>query len=331
VTGLNENILNRTLAREEPKLKLWRNAGLLLTYRCNAACGFCYYNCGPYKNGLMSVRTAIEAWRSLGKLAATARVHLTGGEPFLYPERLFEILAAAKREKLGSVHLIETNGFWGGDNSTAAEYLDRLAEFDIKRLKISVDPFHLEFIDRDTVKSLAAAAAEALGEERVQIRWRRYLDHSTSTDPSVAATDYPFRFTGRAAAVLAGTGAKLSLEAIAAANCKIDLLGAKGVHVDPYGNVFSSTCSGIIVGNVLQTPLNELWRNFDPSKAEFISTLFHHGPAGLLQQAAKLGYPPAAAYAGKCHLCTNIRQFFFEKGAWKNVVGPADCYEDKRD
>ena len=45
--GKRYNAYNAGLARDDPKFKLWRSAGLMLTYRCNCACEFCYYNCSP--------------------------------------------------------------------------------------------------------------------------------------------------------------------------------------------------------------------------------------------------------------------------------------------
>ena len=111
-------------------------------------------------------------------------------------------------------------------------------------------------------------------------------------------------------------------------NCKPDFLGAKGVHIDPLGNVFSGTCSGIIFGNVNKIPLEDIWKQFYPGQNELIHTLFTSGPAGLLEKAEKSGYKKKQAFAGKCHLCTSIRQFFFEKGIEKAAIGPADCYVD---
>ena len=58
-----------------------------------------------------------------------------------------------------------------------------------------------------------------------------------------------------------------------------------------------------------------------------INALFNSGPAGLLDEAIKPGYKPKERYAGKCHLCTNIRQFFFDKGFYQTVIGPAECYK----
>lgn len=57
----SDNIYNQTIGGEEPKFKLWRSVGVILTYKCNASCEFCYYNCSPQQNGLMPVDTAISA------------------------------------------------------------------------------------------------------------------------------------------------------------------------------------------------------------------------------------------------------------------------------
>jgi hypothetical protein len=141
-----------------------------------------------------------------------------------------------------------------------------------------------------------------------------------------AMKDYPCRFTGRAAGRLAELVASKPIDAIASMNCKSDVLGAKGVHIDPFGNVFSGTCSGIIVGNVNQNRLEDIWKRFLPAESELINTLFNLGPYGLLEEAGKLGYKKAKFYASKCHLCTHIRQVFFDNGLEKSIIGPAECY-----
>ncbi len=337
MTELSDNIYNSQAARNEPKFKLWRSAGLLLTYKCNGACEFCYYNCCPEKNGIMPVDTAISAWQSLKILAGdSAKVHITGGEPFLYWERLQEILEEAGNQKLGKVDLIETNGFWATNEKITRQRLKRLDELGMHRFKISTDPFHQEYIDIEPINRLAEIATEILGPERVLVRWRKYLEDPIEMKSLSSAereqkyisamNDYPCRFTGRAAGRLAELVASKPIDAFASVNCKSDLLAAKGVHIDPFGNVFSSTCSGIIIGNVNQTCLEDIWKEFHPGQREFINTLFNLGPFGLLEKAKKLGYKKAKFYADKCHLCTHIRRFFFDNGLEKSIIGPAECY-----
>jgi hypothetical protein len=354
VLDLSDNLYNRSLSRDEPKFKLWRSAGLMLTYRCNATCAFCYYHCSPRKGGLMPVETCLAAWRSLKVLAGDeARVHLTGGEPFLYPEHLFAILKEGKERGLGPVDLVETNGFWATDDRRVKDWLGILLASDVRRLKISVDPFHQEYVDIEPVRRLAAIAKERFGPERVLVRWEKYLADFKSQISNCrlpaerdriyvdAYREYPFRLTGRAAGHLAqliidnglwmikkesSDSASHHQSSFINHPCLSGFLGAKGVHIDPYGNVFNGTCSGIILGNVNQTPLDEMWRAFHPRQNGLIQLLCESGPGGLLEKAETLGYAALSAYAGKCHLCTHLRQFLFEKHAEPSVLGPADCY-----
>jgi len=374
---LSENIYNSRTTRSEPKFKLWRSAGLMLTYKCNCACEFCYYNCSPGKGGLMPIDTAISAWRSLKILAGdNAKIHITGGEPFLYWDHLQKILEQGQKQNLGKVDLIETNGFWATSEKIVRQRLKKLDELGMNRFKVSTDPFHQEYVDIEPVRRLAVIAEEILGSERLLVRWQKYLANPTdmkNLSPAEleqqyinAIKDYPCRFTGRAAGRLAelvastmpakqstcgslkacpersrraagfGDGQpsrnhpQASLEAATRhqAACRSNFLGAKGVHIDPYGNVFSSTCSGIIVGNVNQTPLEDIWKQFNPAQSELINTLFNSGPYGLLDKAEKLGYKREKNYASKCHLCTSIRLFFFDNSIEGSIIGPAECYSD---
>jgi MoaA/NifB/PqqE/SkfB family radical SAM enzyme len=332
---LSDNIYNKGTARDEPKFKLWRSAGLLLTYKCNCACEFCYYNCSPEKGGLMSPEIFISSQQSLKTIAGeSVKIHITGGEPFLYFDYLCELLEAAQKQKLGPVDTIETNGFWAENERIIRQRLKALDRLGINRLKISCDPFHQEFVGIEFVKRLADTATEILGAGRVLVRWKKYLDNPIKTNLSAedknriflsSIKEYPCRFAGRAAGTIAELAANKSTGEIAKTNCKQSFLDAKGIHIDPYGNVFSGTCSGIILGNVTQMPLEKIWSDFQPTNNKLIETLFDSGPAGLLNEAERGGYRKTNLYAGKCHLCTRLRQFLFNKGLYTSTIGPADC------
>jgi MoaA/NifB/PqqE/SkfB family radical SAM enzyme len=337
VKSLSGNNYNKRAGRDEPKFKIWRNAGLLLTYKCNAKCEFCYYNCSPKQNDLMPVDMAINVWQSLKELAGdSAKIHITGGEPFLYWEHLIKILKEAKKNDLGPADMIETNGFWAIDEKIIRERLKILDELGMGRLKISCDPFHQEYVDIELVRRLAKTAREVLGDTRVLVRWEKYLDNPVEMKNISAAErykkyieamkDYPCRFTGRASGGIAELVASMTVEQIAGRNCSNAFLDSKGVHIDPYGNVFSGTCSGIIVGNITKKTLSEIWQEWQPGNDKLIETLFNLGPAGLLNEAVKACYKPMKLYASKCHLCASIRGFFFGRGLYKAVIGPAECY-----
>lgn len=286
----------------------------------------------------MPAEMAIRAWQSLKCLAGSAaKIHLSGGEPFLYWDRLQEILRLGQKEKLGDVDIIETNGFWAIDENIIKKRLKILDELAVKRLKISCDPFHQEYVNIDLVRRLTQIGREVLGNERVLVRWEKYLERAVDITPSStqqdeiyisAIKDFPCRFTGRASGRLAELTAAKTIESLSLMNCHASFLDSKGVHIDPFGNVFSGTCSGIIIGNINKTPLEQIWRQWHPRQNEIICTLFNNGPAGLLDKALAMGYEKKKTYAGKCHLCADIRNFLFERQYCKETIGPAQCYKN---
>ncbi|MCE5185738.1 MAG: hypothetical protein LLF76_06400 [Planctomycetaceae bacterium] len=339
--GFFDNLYNLRQGPDEPKLKLWRYAGLLLTYRCTAACRFCYYRCGPSAGGLMTVQTAIESWQGLERITGNqSRVHLTGGEPFLYFDRLAEICVEARRQGLKGPESVETNAGWaaGESDRSIQDKLRLLNDCSMERLKISWDPFHEEFVDVEQVRRLVEIAGRVLGPQRVLVRWQKYLEHPTGIrnmpeeDRFLVLKDAlkadKCRFTGRAAESLAELEEGAAAEAFDGQDCRRTLLDAKGIHVDPEGNVFLGQCSGMMLGNVRQTPVDRLWQSFEPNKMEFWSVLFNCGPVGFLSSAVEQGYHVGRRYASKCHLCTELRGFFFDKKRYSSIIGPNKFYQD---
>jgi hypothetical protein len=287
----------------------------------------------------MEINNAIGAWTSLTELAGKdAKIHITGGEPFLYFDHLAKIMTMADNLNLIPLDLLETNGYWAKDVGDVVNKLEFLDSKGLKRLKISWDPFHAEYVERNRVLMLLETANQVLGEKRVMVRWDKYLQDPVRKNKELAkkkreeiyknaVSDYPVRFTGRAAGKLAELFADRNAEAFSSENCRNAFLGAKGVHIDPYGNVFNGQCSGIIIGNINDQPLDEMWENFDPSEMALIDSLFNEGPCGLLNDAENKGYQRKAAYASKCHLCSDIRQFFFDNRIYSKIIGPCDCYD----
>lgn len=285
----------------------------------------------------MSKDIFINAWQSLKIIAGeNAKIHITGGEPFLYFEHMCTFLEEAQKQNLGKVDTIETNALWAENETEIKEKLKTLDRLDMYRLKISCDPFHQEFVDIDLVRRLADIATDLLGPQRVLVRWRKYLEEPVNfknlneqqkQQIFISATkDYPCRLTGMAAEKIAPLLDAKPIEQTKPQNCKASFLDAKGIHIDPYGNVFSGTCSGIILGNVNRIPLEIIWQNFQLENNLIINTLFNSGPSGLLEPAEKHGFKPQQTYTDKCHLCSSIRQFFFNKKLFSQAIGPAECY-----
>ncbi len=287
----------------------------------------------------MEIDTAIQAWQGLTRLAGdAARIHLTGGEPFLYFERLAQIVQQAHQQNLKGLEYIETNASWAVNSSEIKEKIRFLDSHGLEKLKISWDMFHAEFIDQQAVLRLKETAEQVLGPERVMVRWHHFLQEPVKIQGleskekrllyCQALQRDPCRFTGRAAFKLAQLAAQSPLDSFSGRTCKSEILGAKGVHIDPYGNVFSGQCSGMAVGNIRQTSLDQMWCQFDPGNSPFWQTLVDTGPWGFLSKARAAGYVPLPQYASKCHLCTHLRRFFFDKKLFWPIITPEECYSE---
>jgi len=138
------------------------------------------------------------------------------------------------------------------------------------------------------------------------------------------------RLLGRAADELANLCPTMNYEHFSGQSCAPALLGAKHVHIDGKGNTFPGTCVGIVVGNVLSEPANtldHLWSGLDFRNHPILSVLVEQGPVGLVSMAKSLGYPVrSGGYAGKCHLCFDIRRYLYQTKQFGSALGPALCY-----
>ena len=342
---LQDNVVNRELGPDEPKFKIWSSAGLMLSYSCPSRCACCYVFSGPDAGSAateMSVEQALEHWRALIRLAGDrAKVHLTGGEPFADYQRLKAILQAAGAENLPGLEKIETNAYWCTDEDTVRRRLRELRELGLRRLQISTDIYHQQFVPIERVRLAARVAAEVLGppeadERPVQIRWEDFAANPVL----VAAMDETarlraFRETlqrrgermlGRAAEELADLLPQRPYQDYQDCNCRGSFLGARHVHIDGAANICSGTCVGIILARGSDKPLDQIWRSFDYREHPIISVLVEKGPVGLLQSALEAGYQPRAGYASKCHLCYHLRTYLYPANRYPLCLGPAVCY-----
>lgn len=288
----------------------------------------------------MSTELALSCWRGVRRLAGDAgRVHLTGGEPFICYNQLCEILRQARHENLGGLQKIETNAYWCTDTGLVRERLTELDELGLTKLQISTDIYHQQHIPIERVKLAAKIATEVLGEDRVQVRWRDFLENPVivgdlSPDQQVQAyqhalTRHRERMQGRAAMELTTYLTKKNYNEIAENICGSGLLGAAHVHIDGAGRIFIGTCIGIIAGQISKGPIKDLdqfWKEFDIHNHPVLSILVKLGPAGLVQVARQAGFEPHYGYVDKCQLCFEVRRFLFEKKWYNGLLGPALCY-----
>jgi MoaA/NifB/PqqE/SkfB family radical SAM enzyme len=327
-------------ALESRKLSRWNSAGILLTYACNAECADCYESCSPRRRGTAPVEDVRKYLGELRRLGCTGRdIHFGGGEPFYHYSHLIECLEAAEAEGMLPVGKIETNAFWCKSDELVRERLTEIDRFGIEKLFVSCDVFHQEFIPIERVRRAVRVGREVLGEKRVQAGPAKFYDDPVYVSELTEAEklevfrdtvqEGPWRITGRAAGVLSHLVDRHPAEKFAGDHCLRKLLKKRSIHVDPHGNVFPSTCAGIVLGNAAEQPLFELWEAFECDEHPVVRTLAEHGPVRLLEEAVEHGFVAAdEGYATKCHLCFELRRFYWEQGLHRDEVGPGEIYSD---
>jgi len=320
--------------------------GLILSYRCQANCAHCIYNCGKSYHDWMTpeeVRLALSQARSVWGRGFQA--HLTGGEPFLNFPLLLESTKIAV--ELGIPVYLETNVGWCGDLVRAEDRFRQLREAGMGMVLVSVSPFHQEYIPlRRTLDGISAARA-AFGKANVFVYQSEWLPEMAKWDQHemVSLEQYEaaygreqagLRFWmgfgvvsgGRAGYRLGGLIPKKAAEAFSGEDCAYDMLHAQHSHMDVYGNFIPSSCAGIRLGS---------WRELDAVVSQYRQGKFHpvvallidEGPFGLYQWAMdEYDYHPLdGGYAGKCHLCVDVRRHLVAVGIDQDILAPQAFYE----
>lgn len=324
-------------------VKHWSFAGLMVTAWCNARCACCYLGCSPLAAGEMTVEQALTWWEQLIQASPHGcRIHLTGGEPFGDWPRLITLCQQARRQRLGPLQKVETNAFWAADRQVIHDRLTALAEAGMQKLAISADPYHQQFVPIERCRLLAQVAGDLLGAAAVQVRWQDWLRDGFDTDGLEEAqrrnlfTRYASqgreRLGGRAAQTIAPYMQLKPLGEFVDVCCEEALLRGRHVHVVPDGTIVPGTCAGIALGRLgpaESQSAKALWQQLHQTHASrpVISILARSGPYGLMKWARQAGFEPREAYAGKCHLCWEVRKFLHGARLGGPELGPDWLYE----
>jgi hypothetical protein len=98
-----------------------------------------------------------------------------------------------------------------------------------------------------------------------------------------------------------------------------DFLNQSRVHIDPFGYVH--VCQGITIGNMKQTPLPELFANFNPEKHLICAPILRGGPAELVRE---YHVEHEEGYVDECHLCYLTRLKLRKK--FPDILAPDQIY-----
>jgi len=313
-------------------------ASLLLTYTCTVACDHCCFNCSPRQPDIVAATNDAVRW--LGQLHRLDRVvHIAGGEPFRYWDRLRDIVEAAGVRR-ATPHFVETNASWCASDAVTRERFQELQRHGVLWMYISTDVYHLKHVPVDRVARGVRIAEEVFGADTTMGRAtpedleRRAVLARDDARMAQYVVEHPPKLIGRAAAALAS---HVHLRPLS--EFHLDTGWGRGpdntcdpgwdplweIHVDPYGNL--QTNCGIVFGNAHDAPIPELMQTWH-ERNDILRRFSQHGVAALVEMAQEHNFPLAEAYPQKCFLCGRLRAFLREQDdTCRTVFGPSEVYE----
>jgi len=242
----------------------------------------------------MTAKTIEHILDQAGELGTIEWIYFEGGEPFLYYELLCwgVQLAHQRGFKTGIV----TNAHWAASYAEAMEQLRPFAGL-VEDLSISDDAYHGRK-DGPRETTIARQAAKQLGipVDFISISGPERTDSQDVPD-QLPFDDSSVVYRGRAADKLASLVETKPWDQFNSCPWE-DLRQPQRVHVDSFGNLH--ICQGISIGNLVEQPLSEIMRDYDPDTHPVIGPLIKGGPAELVK---KYELEHEQGYADACHLC----------------------------
>jgi len=290
----------------------------LLTYSCTYTCDHCFLHCSPEARGTFTCEQLRRVFAEIERIGTVETVYFEGGEPFLYYPLLLEGLRLAAT--LGLRAGIVTNAYWATSTEDAEIWLRPIRDIGIADLSVSDDAFH-QNTGKDNPAKQALAAARNLGipcdticiESPSPAPCRR---ESPSKGQPVIGGGVLFR--GRAAEKLTAGLPRRTREELT--TCPHEELEEPArVHLDCYGNVH--ICQGLSMGNMWETPLSSLVRQYNARQHPICGPLVSGGPMAL---AKEYGLELGDDFVDECHYCYTVRKALVDR--FPSYLAPKQVY-----
>lgn len=329
---------------ETLKVPPLKSGGLMLGYQCNQSCRHCSYRSSPEAGEWMHGETLERAVDVLAGERRLSELHLGGGEATLNPG-LLEKTVRLCREKGIRLSYLETNGFYASSVEKAKEVLSPLRDAGLTGLLVSVSPYHNEFIPLKRTLNCLDAAFEVFGEDAVFPWLGHFIPMLSKMDPEkthsleefLAANElrgddpallrlFPLTPGGRVPERLRPFFNPMPADAFAVGHCLETITEVSHFHVDPYGNLFTGHCPGIVSGR-----LDDMHGEKNMDDHPVFVTLALGGPHALMRLAKeKCGFKEnPEGYISPCDLCFQVRKTLIrnDSAAWPEL-GPKVYYRD---
>lgn len=297
------------------------SGGIIATYHCSIHCKHCRHNASKSsKKEFISEEMLAKILEKLETVGCKS-VHLEGGEPFLFPEKLIGAVKQIHESKI-QLEYVVTNCSWYKNQKDAVAYLKRLREAGVQRLLLKTGPFQNESIPLRKVQKVQQAAQKA---EINTLLWdiEFYPDmaaldptktHSQKQYEKIYGEDYfkklalqfPINFAGRSFAAYEKFFEKKSVEKLldTKKTCLSEFFQPHHFHVDLKGNFIFSHTQGITIN------IDDVGKKIPEGKYKILDILWRGGVNELLDFAKKeYHFENKESYLSKCHLCYDIRTF----------------------
>ena len=136
----------------DPVVQL-KTVGLALTLQCNFHCSHCITESSPQETDKMDIDVKIVLEDS-----SLENICFTGGESLLCEEMLIDCISEARSK--GLIVSLVTNGFWAKDEVSVKSILKKLSHSGVSGVCISLDQFHLPFVEFENAIRVARTASE---------------------------------------------------------------------------------------------------------------------------------------------------------------------------
>ena len=291
-----------------------QNMGVLVTYKCQVACPHCIIEAGPNRTEEVSLSDAFDWIEQISKYrdGAVKVISLTGGEPFVDPERLQKI-AAFGREK-GLIVTAVTNAYWASTPEEAGRTLQNVPA--VEMISISTDVYHQASIPFDRVKNAIMAAKRSNLPYNISIctESEEDADYKNIVDKLLEITD-PGKIntvitlvSGRAKRTIVSQPYEISTEPPAGACvvCGSPVIFPDGRVIACIGPLINlKTPHPLMLGNLKQSPLSDILDKAESNP--ILHELRIMGPKQLVNILIGAGYgellPKRFLKGSICDLC----------------------------
>jgi len=289
--------------------------GLLLTERCNIACAHCWL--GPTSNGGdMTLDEAKGYIDQVSGIPTVEWISFTGGEPFLLPILMEELVSYASGKRLRTECV--TNGYWAETPEKSEEKLKTLKEAGLDVVNISADDFHQEFVPFENVqncfeaakglglKTVVMSAARAGGFLRLTEIINRLGPDEIRTLGKEESIEGLSAIAVESGFIPVGRGTALSREEWLIGMSPIDgpcRLVLRDIGINPDGELLACCSAASVLkwgrlGNVVEKDIGELLSK--ASSQPLFKILAEYGPTRL---GDSLGIKWRDGFISRCHLC----------------------------